>query len=405
MVTQKFMVDNQIITLKDNLFHPYFSSISVAKDNLSPVGICKMEMPYMQEALDYWMKYDGAVVISFSVEETNTEEYLKTLQSNNKTKNNEYNYSFIGKIHKVKHRGNKVTIYLEDIGWKFEQKVPNDFRKMYIAGRYLDDAFQAICEFLDVRFCYSIEHLHQYTFGDDGYSVQKDGQTIEEVQNTYELVSEETLDALDDPLYEDVSLFDYIKNKKELEEKRKKAEEKKQQENQNLDNNQQNNNNQDQNNNDQNNIENQQNDNQDIIPKLLKYKKDFEQKIQDLFVGNKYYDSNLTSIALNYGGITLEPQNPQDNSSLNEVSNENNENNNGDNNNGAKYTDNNGKRTQEIRNALEMKSKKKQVLDTKTYQKINQLNQNNPVGQSTSTTQQNPAFYRTFYKPKITVQK
>lgn len=382
MVDFTYISSNQIITLKDNLFHPYFSYISIAKDTISPLGICKMEMPYMQQALDYWIKYDGIVVISFSIEETSNEEYLNSLKQDNNIKNNEYNYSFIGKIQKIKHKGNMVVIYLEDIGWKFEQKVPKDFRESYIAGRSLDEAFQAICQFLDVRFAYSIDYLNGYTFGVDGYSIQKDGQTIDEVQNIFEIIKSNTtidennIDELDIPDYENEGLIDFgnsnllagttekLLDVKSKNDKEKAIEEKKQ-----------------------------------------KLQKSFDEKIKDLIVGNKYYDSNLTSVVLNYGGITLEPQNPQDNSSLNEIGSENNENNNGGNSNDAKYTDKNRKRTQEIRNALEMKSKKKQVLDTKTYQKINQLNQNHPVEQSTSTTQQNPAFYRTFYKPKITVQK
>ena len=382
MVDFTYISSNQIITLKDNLFHPYFSYISIAKDTISPLGICKMEMPYMQQALDYWIKYDGIVVISFSIEETSNEEYLNSLKQDNNIKNNEYNYSFIGKIQKIKHKGNLVVIYLEDIGWKFEQKVPKDFRESYIAGRSLDEAFQAICQFLDVRFAYSIDYLNGYTFGVDGYSIQKDGQTIDEVQNIFEIIKSNTtidennIDELDIPDYENEGLIDFgnsnllagttekLLDVKSKNDKEKAIEEKKQ-----------------------------------------KLQKSFDEKIKDLIVGNKYYDSNLTSVVLNYGGITLEPQNPQDNSSLNEIGSENNENNNGGNSNDAKYTDKNRKRTQEIRNALEMKSKKKQVLDTKTYQKINQLNQNHPVEQSTSTTQQNPAFYRTFYKPKITVQK
>lgn len=387
MVDFTYISSNQIITLKDNLFHPYFSYISIAKDTISPLGICKMEMPYMQQALDYWIKYDGVVVISFSTEETSDEEYLKSLKQNNNIKNNEYNYSFIGKIQKIKHKGNKVVIYLEDIGWKFEQKVPKDFRESYIAGRPLDEAFQAICQFLDVRFAYSIDYLNGYTFGADGYSIQKDGQTIDEVQNIFEIIKSNTTidenntDELDIPDYENEGLIDFgnsnllagtveklldVKNKND---KEKTIEEKKQ-----------------------------------------KLQKSFDEKIKDLIIGNKYYDSKIESSILNYGGITLEPQSASNSDPMSAINGGGTEggtngNNNSGNNNGAKYTDENGKRTQAIRNGLEMKSKKKQVLDTKNYQKINQLNQNNPVGQSTSTTQKNPAFYRTFNKPKITVQK
>ena len=73
-------------------------------------------------------------------------------------RHDEYNYSFIGKVYRFKQIGQTFVIYLEDLGWKFVQKVPDEFRKTYIAGQTLDDAFQAICEFMGVDFAYSIDN-------------------------------------------------------------------------------------------------------------------------------------------------------------------------------------------------------------------------------------------------------
>ena len=116
--------------------------------------------------------------------------------------NDEYNYSLICKISKLRHKGKKIIIYFEDLGWKFLQKVPSEFRQTFIAGQPLDKAFQAICEFLEVDFAYSIETLHEYKFESDGYSVTKDNETIENVPNTIQNLTEsDSIKAISDSRY------------------------------------------------------------------------------------------------------------------------------------------------------------------------------------------------------------
>lgn len=277
----------QIITLKDGLSHPYFSSIDISRDNTSPIGIAKFCAVYDQQIMDYWATYDDVVVISFDIadlnrENTNSLNFSESNDLSGRTQNEEYNYSFICKVSRLKQKGKEIIIFLEDLGWKFLQKVPTEFRQTYIANQYLDDAFQAMCEFLDVHFAYSIEDLHQFQFGADGYSIQKDGQLIEEVQTiltTLVTDASDAMDPLDDPIYEDQGLFDLLSGKTD------EAQDEDANTNQPL----------------------TENEDVSLEKKIEEHQEDFDKKILDLFIGNAYYDSDLVSPVLDYGRITITP--------------------------------------------------------------------------------------------------
>ena len=357
---KNLQVDVQVITLADNLEHPYFSLIELSKNNLSPIGIAKMEAPYTPHISHYWIKYQGEIVISFNMADlkpvnTNSEDFFNYVNKTEKTKfyerlkqqkekakedekkteekankepeedeeyvdmksrfqNDHYNYSFIGKVSRFKQKGNKFVVYFEDLGWKFLQKVPKEFRDTYVAGQYLDDAFQAMCEFMGVDFAYSIEDLHEYTFGTDGYSVQKDGQTIEDVSTILSEWSqkdseEEETDPLDDPMYENQDL-------QKLDEENK--------DNKNYvksDNSTTTNNTTNSTTNNGTNAENstegeikendeatQQEEEVSVDDKIEKYQEEFDQKVLDLFIGNSYYESDLINPILNYNSITITPR-------------------------------------------------------------------------------------------------
>ncbi len=270
----------QIITLADNLTHPYFSSIDMSKDNTSPIGIAKFHTVYDEQILNYWTNYSDVVVISFDIadlnrENTNSLNFSELNGLNGRTQNEEYNYSFICKVSRIKQKGKEIIIFLEDLGWKFLQKVPVEFRQTYIANQYLDDAFQAMCEFLDVRFAYSIEDLHQFQFSADGYSITKDGNIVEEVQTIlteYESPTEEE-DPLDDPLFEDEGLIDFLGGNIDALDAEPLPE----------------------------------NEDISLEQKMQDHQEDFERKIQDLFIGNTYYDSDLTHPIMDYGKITVTP--------------------------------------------------------------------------------------------------
>ena len=342
--------DISVITVDDNINHTYCSKIRWDKDNFLPIGTAQLIMPYSKDIEQYWIKYSGIVVIhanlnshpnsviasQLNIPDTislNLKKYVDTevdIKDNKRTlrfKNDEYNYAFIGKISRFKQVGKTFIIYLEDIGWKFLQKVPQEFRQSYIANQSLDDAFQAICEFMGVDFAYSIEDLSEYNFAADGYSVQKDGEIIETVptiltewvDNSEDEEEEDDEGGLDpDNGFESETL-------KEVVDQQKKALRNQLSNNQsNKSLNAQTTNSESVDNVIDNNTEEEQNA-QSIQDKIEQYQQEFDDKIKDLFIGNTFYDSNTSDPILNYNWITITPKvaTSSDTSSISSVEDEN----------------------------------------------------------------------------------
>lgn len=287
-----------VITLKDNLLHSYFSYISWEKDYGGLIGIAKMVFPYTSDIYNYWTKYDDVVVISASMEkgkEPMDSNNIAKFSNNVRVINEEYNYSFIGRVKEVKPKGEKVIIRLEDIGWKFLQYVPKEFRDKYVKGHHLDEVFQSMCEFLGVDFAYTIEKLHEFQFADDGFSVQQNGQVIEEVPsllyewgssrdissqgipediNTVTEGQEDWVSEIFTEVENDVKSFaSGIINRTERTITNATGTE-------------------------------ETNTQDEIQTKIDKYQAEFDAKILDLFAGNAYYDSEICSNVMDYGRIT-----------------------------------------------------------------------------------------------------
>lgn len=325
--------DISVITVDDNINHTYCSKIRWDKDNFLPIGTAQLTMPYSKDIEQYWIKYSGIVVIhanlnshtnsviasQLKVPDTislNLKKYVDTevdIEDNKRTlrfKNDEYNYAFIGKISRFKQVGKTFIIYLEDIGWKFLQKVPQEFRNSYIANQSLDDAFQAICEFMGVDFAYSIEDLSEYNFAADGYSVQKDGEIIETVPT---ILTEWVDNPEDDEEEDDEGGLD-PDNGFESETLKEVVDQQKNALRNQLSNNQSNKSLNAQTTNSEsvdnvidNNTEEEQNT-QSIQDKIEQYQQEFDDKIKDLFIGNTFYDSNTSDPILNYNNITITPK-------------------------------------------------------------------------------------------------
>ena len=335
--------DIAVITLDDNISHTYCSEVKWEQDNKAPVGTARLIMPYSTDIEKYWSKYSGGVVVHANLnsnsnpiskllmsnfpnskslnmkkfEDTSEKQnVIKQKDSKNKIhiKNDEYNYSFIGKVYRFKQIGQTFVIYLEDLGWKFVQKVPDEFRKTYIAGQTLDDAFQAICEFMGVDFAYSIEDLSEYTFSSDGYSVQKDGKIVEDVETVLaewfnnedeeeeKTEDEKMADALQDtPGTELSGLREHNQTNQSTTQS----------------NNQSNTALNSQVTNSENTQDTQlQQEEQKTTPdeKIAQYQQEFDEKIRDLFIGNTLYDSNISDPVLNYNAITITPKTTVDES-------------------------------------------------------------------------------------------
>lgn len=325
--------DISVITVDDNINHTYCSKIRWDKDNFLPIGTAQLTMPYSKDIEQYWIKYSGIVVIhanlnshtnsviasQLKVPDTislNLKKYVDTevdIDDKKRTlrfKNDEYNYAFIGKISRFKQVGKTFIIYLEDIGWKFLQKVPQEFRNSYIANQSLDDAFQAICEFMGVDFAYSIEDLSEYNFAADGYSVQKDGEIIE---TTPTILTEWVDNPEDDEEEDDEGGLD-PDNGFESETLKEVVDQQKNALRNQLSNNQSNKSLNAQTTNSEsvdnvidNNTEEEQNA-QSIQDKIEQYQQEFDDKIKDLFIGNTFYDSNTSDPILNYNWITITPK-------------------------------------------------------------------------------------------------
>ena len=325
--------DISVITVDDNINHTYCSKIRWDKDNFLPIGTAQLTMPYSKDIEQYWIKYSGIVVIhanlnshtnsviasQLEVPDTislNLKKYVDTevdIDDKKRTlrfKNDEYNYAFIGKISRFKQVGKTFIIYLEDIGWKFLQKVPQEFRNSYIANQSLDDAFQAICEFMGVDFAYSIEDLSEYNFAADGYSVQKDGEIIETVPT---ILTEWVDNPEDDEEEDDEGGLD-PDNGFESETLKEVVDQQKNALRNQLSNNQSNKSLNAQTTNSEsvdnvidNNTEEEQNT-QSIQDKIEQYQQGFDDKIKDLFIGNSFYDSNTSDPILNYNNITITPK-------------------------------------------------------------------------------------------------
>lgn len=325
--------DISVITVDDNINHTYCSKIRWDKDNFLPIGTAQLTMPYSKDIEQYWIKYSGIVVIhanlnshpnsviasQLKVPDTislNLKKYVDTevdIEDNKRTlrfKNDEYNYAFIGKISRFKQVGKTFIIYLEDIGWKFLQKVPQEFRNSYIANQSLDDAFQAICEFMGVDFAYSIEDLSEYNFAADGYSVQKDGEIIETVPT---ILTEWVDNPEDDEEEDDEGGLD-PDNGFESETLKEVVDQQKNALRNQLSNNQSNKSLNAQTTNSENtndiidNNQESESDAQSIQDKIEQYQQEFDDKIKDLFIGNTFYDSETSNPVLNYNNITITPK-------------------------------------------------------------------------------------------------
>lgn len=325
-----------VITMTDGLKHDYFSYISWYKDNYSPLGTGRLVMALDSAPLKYWYNYHDVVVISAklknSKQNTNSKDYYKKIISE-RTKNqatqkqtkyskqqketimkifkqkitdDECNFSFIGRVSEINKRGQKVIIELEDIGWKFMQHVPDDFRKKYIAGQTVDNAFQAMCEFMGVEFAYSLNALGEYSFGSDGFSIVKDSQTIEKVPNLLQEIQDDKTEVMDaSKITEDVESAKLAKKQKKTSKKNEDSSDKS------IASSAVNSKKQESSSGPSTNVED--------AEEKLKHAIDFESRIKDLFIGNTYYNSDLTNLTFDYGAITVQPKTTSDSSTMKKV--------------------------------------------------------------------------------------
>lgn len=150
-----------VITSDDNLIHNYFYGLDISWDASNCLSSAIIKMPKMDaENVNYWATYQGQLTIyighDFVFDHVNSNSYgTEQDAANALTKywdNSDILPLFKGEISRIKERENDITVYVDSIGRRFQQKIPDEFRQAYIYNQNVRDAFQAICEFLGVKY-------------------------------------------------------------------------------------------------------------------------------------------------------------------------------------------------------------------------------------------------------------
>ena len=169
-----------VITADDNLIHNYFSSMDVSWDASNCLSTAIIKMPKMNtENTNYWVTYTGQLTIyagynfvfDYVNENSNPTEQDAANSLVKYWDNSNIKPFFRGEISRVKELNQELVIYVNSIGVRFQQKMPDDFRQAYIYNQNVRDAFQAICEFLGVKYI-----CPPKTATDDGEEVTEDEQ-------------------------------------------------------------------------------------------------------------------------------------------------------------------------------------------------------------------------------------
>ena len=126
-------------TASDEKTHGYFTKFEMNYDvdfAVAPASLFCAKTN--DDIVNYWANNnDYVTVYSGYIDENNDNKLIEV---------------FYGKISMVKQRGYKLEIQIDNIGRRFKQKIPEEFRNAYIYNQNVRDAFQAICEFIGVHF-------------------------------------------------------------------------------------------------------------------------------------------------------------------------------------------------------------------------------------------------------------
>lgn len=169
-----------VITADDNLIHNYFTSMDISWDASNCLASAIIKMPKMNtENTNYWTTYTGQLTIyagyNFTFDYVNSNSYSTEQDAaQSLTKywdNSDIKPFFRGEISRVKELEEEITIYVDSIGRRFQQKIPDEFRQSFIYNQNVRDAFQAICEFLGVAYI-----CPPKTVTDDGEETTEDGE-------------------------------------------------------------------------------------------------------------------------------------------------------------------------------------------------------------------------------------
>ena len=160
--TSKDPINNiTVITADDNLIHNYFTDMDISWDASNCLSSAIIKMPKLDtENTNYWANYHGQLTIyagyNFTFDYVNNNSHpTEQDAANSLTKywdNSDIRPFFRGEVSRVKEEEKQITLYVDSIGRRFQQKIPDEFRQAFINNQNVRDAFQAICEFLGVEY-------------------------------------------------------------------------------------------------------------------------------------------------------------------------------------------------------------------------------------------------------------
>lgn len=141
-------------TEKDNLIHNYFHYFDMYWDAGDVISSVILKLPKTDvKNTQYWITYTGYITIYLG-NEVNTETHKSKPTD---TPNTYWSLKgmqpiFKGEIGIIKEYSKELEIHIDSIGKRFKQKIPEEFRQSFIYNQNVRDAFQAICEFLGVKY-------------------------------------------------------------------------------------------------------------------------------------------------------------------------------------------------------------------------------------------------------------
>ena len=150
-----------VITSEDNLIHNYFYSFETSWDAINCLQMVVLKMPKMgQKNIQYWANYTGQLTIymgyNFTYDKVNSNQFSNEQEAAESVArywdNSNVKPYFRGEVDKIKEYKSNITIYVKNIGARFQQKIPEEFRQAFIYNQNVRDSFVAMCEFLGVQY-------------------------------------------------------------------------------------------------------------------------------------------------------------------------------------------------------------------------------------------------------------
>jgi hypothetical protein len=123
-------------TASDNKTHGYFTKFYLTYDVNNSVAPASLICGHISDdVIKYWANNNDYVTVYSGYKDDDKPTEV-----------------FYGKVTHVRQRGYQLELQLDNIGRRFKQKIPEEFRSSYIFNQNVRDAFQAICEFIGVHF-------------------------------------------------------------------------------------------------------------------------------------------------------------------------------------------------------------------------------------------------------------